>query len=69
MSQPLTVPIVFSQLPPGPVPMSLFDENFAWIIQNMGAIFAASLVNLPTTLPSTPNTLWNNGGVICITGP
>ena len=22
---------------------------------------------LPTTLPSTPNTLWNNGGVISIT--
>lgn len=68
-SQPLTVPIIFANLPPGPIPMSYFDENFAFVTSNFNGLLTQFFQSLPTTLPATPNTVWNNGGVICITGP
>lgn len=69
MPQPLTVPHIFSLMAPGPVPMRDFDENFAYILQNLGPLIEQFFTTLPTTLPSTPSTIWNNGGVICITDP
>lgn len=67
---PVQVPWIFANLPNGATPMSYFDENFAFIINNVAAIVAQQFFsNLPTHPPLTPNTLWNNGGVISITPP
>jgi len=64
-----TVPYVFANLPDGPTPVQYLDANFAYILANLAALVGPAFANLPTALPSTPNTLWNNGGVICITPP
>lgn len=65
----LTVPIIFSELPAGTFPMSYFDQNFAFILENLQLLVQLALANLPTVIPQTPNTLWNNQGAISITPP
>ena len=71
----LTVPIIFAELPPGPVPMSYFDENFAFVLANLNGVLAQFFQTLPTVPPALPGALWKNGNaqdgyVICITpGP
>lgn len=58
------------QLAPGAVGAAALAANFI----TAAAIAAAAIdftrltpIGLPTTLPSTVNTFWNNGGVICST--
>lgn len=62
-------PVDFSKLPSGNWPMSYFDDNNIYLITAFSTLFQVMFANLPTVIPQTPNTLWNNGLTICITPP
>lgn len=69
------VPHIFATLPTGEWPVSYFDDNFAVLQNELNIVLSISgfvqqyFAGLPTTPPLTNSTVWNNGGVICITPP